>query len=125
MKKTLLKTFLILILFFPVSAQEIKCISSIEKYKSKLNFTEKLGKIKLSQEKGNFILHTKFISYELYNRETLNFLKECMYEIYTKLDCKGEKELRKVTFEEKSKLFSDLFKLKTTAVCKFTVANKK
>ncbi len=125
MKKLLLGVVSVFIIMFPVSAKEIKCDTVIKKYKDKLNFVEKAGKIKISEKNGNITIYTKYIPYEFYNRETINFLKECMYEIYSELDCNGQKELKKVILKEKSKLFTDLFKLKTVAVCKLKFAKNK
>ncbi len=122
MKKVILITLPLLIIVFPVIAKEIKCETTIEKYKDELTFAKKVGKISISEKNGHIKLYTKYIPYEFYNRKTVNFLKECMLEIYHKLDCNGQKELKGIVKKDKSNLFNDFFKLKTVAVCKVNLA---
>ncbi len=122
MKKTLITGLSLLVIMFPISAKEIKCKSTVEKYKNELSFAKKVGKLSISEKNGNIRLYTKYIPYEYYNRKTMNFLKECIYEIYEKLDCQGQKELKDIVKKEKSSLFADMFKLKTVAICKINIA---
>ncbi len=125
MKKGVLILLPVLLLMFPIFAKEIKCDNTVNKYKEELPFAKKVGKIKISEKNGHIKLYTKYIPYEYYNRKTVNFLKECMYEIYSELDCEGQKELRDIVRKEKSKLFKDMFKFQTVAVCKLNLAQDK
>ncbi len=125
MKKLFIGTFSIFILMFPVLAEELKCSKAIQKYKDKLDIVEKAGKINFYEKNGYINLYTKYVPYENYNRETLNFLKECMYEVFSKINCEGQKKLKKVVIKDKSKLFSDMFKLKTVAICEYKFAKER